>query len=120
VVEPVDPASNQVVDATARSQLARAGYVLTSLPFVLTVALMVLASGYLDPLFANPPAIAGLPMGVVFLFIALVWAVLGVLVVWGARSTARIIGALLVFTLPASMAIILGPAVILIIQNLAS
>jgi hypothetical protein len=109
-----------MVDATVRSPAARAGYViLTSLPFILTVALMVLAPGFLDPLFANPPAIAGLPMGVVILFIALAWALFGILVAWGARSNARVIGALLVFTLPAAMVIFLGPALILILQNQA-
>jgi hypothetical protein len=119
VVEPVDPASNQVVGATWRSPLARAGYVLTSFPFVLIVVLMVVAPGFMDPLLANPPAIAGLPAGVVLLFLALVWAVLGILVARRARSTAGIALALVVFTLPASMAIMLGPAAILIIQNLA-
>jgi hypothetical protein len=111
--------ATQMVDATVRSPMARVGFALTSFPFILLVALAVLAPGYLDPLFANPPAIAGLPLGVAWLFVAIVWAVLGILVARGVRSSARIIGALLVFTLPASMAIILGPAAILIVQNVA-
>jgi hypothetical protein len=56
VAEPMDPVPNQTVDATARSSMARAGYVLTSLPFVLAVALIVLAPRFLDPLFASPPS----------------------------------------------------------------
>jgi hypothetical protein len=118
--EPMDPVSDQTVDATARSSITRAGYVLTSLPFVLAVALNVLAPGFLDPLFASPPSIAGLPAGVVFLFLTIVWAVLGILVARKARSEARIALALVVFTLPAMFAILVGPALILIIQNLAA
>jgi hypothetical protein len=120
VPRPVDPASVPLVDATAHPAEVRAGYVLTSLPFVLMVVLMVGAPGYLDPLFSNPPDIVGLPAGVVFLFFALVWAVFGILVVRGARSNARILLAFVVFALPASIAIFLGPALILIVQNLAT
>jgi hypothetical protein len=108
-----------MVDATGRSHQAMVGYAVTSLPIILIVVLMVAAPGFIDPLFANPPAIAGLPAGVVFLFVSLVWAVLGILVARGARSITRVALAVAVFTMPACMAIILGPAVILIIQNLA-
>jgi CHASE2 domain-containing sensor protein len=80
---------------------------------------MVVAPGFMDPLFANPPAIAGLPAGVVFLFLALVWAVLGIVVARRARSTLGIAFTLVVFTLPALFAILVGPALILIVQNLA-
>jgi hypothetical protein len=119
VPNPVDPASIRLADAAERSPGARAGYALTSVPIILTVVAMVVAPGFMDPLFANPPAIGGLPAGVALLFIFLVWAVMGILVVRGARSNARVLLALAVFTLPASIAIILGPALILIIQNLA-
>lgn len=119
VANPDDPAPFRSVATTGRSAEARIGLALTSLPFILIVVLMFLAPGFLDPLFASPPAILGLPAGVVFLFIALAWAVLGILVGRSARSNARILLAMVVFALPASMAIFLGPAAILIIQNLA-
>jgi uncharacterized membrane protein len=109
-----------MADATGRSQQAMAGYVLTSMPFILIIVLAVVAPGFMDPLFAGRPAILGLPAGVVFLVLTIVWAVLGILVARKARSEAWIALAVVVFTLPALMAIMIGPALILIVQNLAS
>ena len=43
------------------------GYVVGFLPIALAGFLFVAAPGFMDPMFANPPAVLGLPAGVVIL-----------------------------------------------------
>jgi hypothetical protein len=71
------------------------------------------------PLFAHPPEILGIPIGVVADGLALLWMAIGVTGIWEARSPAREVLYHLAFTVPATLAILISPAVILIMQNLA-
>jgi hypothetical protein len=98
--------------------LQRFGYVIASLPFVLIVVAQVLAPGFLEPIFANPPDIVGLPAGIVMLFIAAIWASLAFVVIRANPSGLGIAVGLLVFTVPAILAILYLPATILIVLNL--
>ena len=50
-------------------------------PLWFVIGSRVLAPGFLDPLFLNPPGVLGLPLGVVLQGIALAWMSLGVLIV---------------------------------------
>src|SRR4029077_12772579 len=43
------------------------GYLVTSAPIIMFVFLRVAAPDFFDPLFTNPPAIAGLPLGIVMM-----------------------------------------------------
>ncbi len=43
------------------------GYVVAGLPISLAGFLFVVAPGFMDPMFANPPRILGLPAGVIIL-----------------------------------------------------
>jgi tight adherence protein B len=53
---------------TLTAQQRLSGYVVGFLPIALAGFLFVAAPGFMDPMFANPPSIAGLPAGVIILF----------------------------------------------------
>jgi tight adherence protein B len=55
---------------TLTSQQRLSGYVVAALPIGLIAFLFVLSPSFLDPMFKKPPAIAGLPAGIVILAIA--------------------------------------------------
>jgi tight adherence protein B len=52
---------------TLTAQQRLSGYVVGYLPIGLAGFLFIAAPGFMDPMFANPPAIAGLPAGVIIL-----------------------------------------------------
>jgi len=52
---------------TLTAQQRLSGYVVGFLPIGLAGFLFIAAPGFMDPMFANPPAIAGLPAGVIIL-----------------------------------------------------
>ena len=87
-------------------------------PFAILLALLV-GTTFFDPMFAKPPDLLGMPLGVVVGLLTIVWAALGALVVWKARSPSVAALGLLVFTAVAIFAIVFGPALILIAQNLS-
>lgn len=82
--------------------------------------LVLAAPGSVDPLFSNPPAILGLPAGVVLALGALVWMLVGVVLIRQASTFIAVTIALVAFTAPAGFALILIPAAILAIQGLAA
>ena len=100
--------------------LQRFGYVIASIPFVLIVVAQIVAPGFLEPIFANPPEILGLPAGIVMLFLTVIWASLAFVVIRAMPSRSGIALGLLVFTVPAIIAIVYIPATILIVLNLNS
>ncbi len=55
----------EIKTLTAQQRLS--GYVVGMLPIGLAGFLFIAAPGFMDPMFANPPAVAGLPAGVVIL-----------------------------------------------------
>jgi hypothetical protein len=104
--------------SSGATRLRRFGYAIASLPFVLTAILLIVAPGFMEPIFANPPEILGLPAGVVALFVVAIWASLAFAVIRAYPSPWFIALSLLAFTVPAIFAIVFLPATILIIQNL--
>jgi tight adherence protein B len=52
---------------TLTAQQRLSGYVVGFLPIGLAGFLFIAAPGFMDPMFANPPEIAGLPAGVIIL-----------------------------------------------------
>ena len=89
------------------------------LPVFLFVLLLIISPSFMRPLLLNPPSMAGLPLGVVLEAAGLVWAALGAIVVATTGSKAVRLFASVVFTLPAMFAVILAPAIVLILSNLA-
>lgn len=73
----------------------------------------------MSPTFFGPkPELFGIPQNLVFTVGAMSWSFIGVAITWGARSWLADVLALLVFTVPAIVLMIIGPAVVLILQNL--
>ena len=92
---------------------------LSLLPFVEALLLTIFARTYFGPLVATPPDILGIPFGLVLEVVILAWAALGARVIWTTKSMAMATIALLTTTAPAVPALLLLPAIILIVQNLA-
>jgi hypothetical protein len=118
VPRPVGPPGVGMEEPPARSS-ALPRILFGLLPVGLQLAIAIAAPGFSDPVFDNPPGIAGLPAGVVLLALAMVWTAIGAVVLLKPRSTAGVIGALVIFVAPASLIVLFGPALILIVQNLA-
>lgn len=76
------------------------------------------APRFFEPLGGEYPNILGLNLGVIVTALALFWMLIGLYVLWNA--TTRWVEALVytVFTIPATMAVLLTPALVLIMQNL--
>jgi hypothetical protein len=72
---------------------------------------------FFQPMFSDSSGPLGLPLGVLIDAFVLFWMSIGVYVLWGARS--RLVAGLVyvAFTIPATISIIFGPAIVLILQN---
>jgi hypothetical protein len=98
----------------------RQALVITFAPFA---ALLVVGLGrwqYFDPMSLEPPqGFLGIPYGLLVVAAAFAWGALGGLYVAKTRTLHALLLAVVIFTIPACILIIFGPAVILILQNLA-
>ena len=70
------------------------------------------------PMVSEPPSIVGIPVVIVVGALAVGWMLIGLGLVWNVRSVLTDMLALLLFTIPATLVVVLGPAMILILQNL--
>lgn len=93
--------------------------VLGLLPLWLFIFFRVAAPGFMEPAFSNPPSVMGLPAGFVPLAIAFVLTGLGVLGLRRVSTTTAAGLVFLAFTIPAVLAIVLTPAMVLVLQNAA-
>ena len=118
VAKRVDPGSVALVVSPERTGPMRLGYAIASLPFIEILFAAIFAPGFLEPAFANPPEIVGLPAGIVVLFLVAVWASLAFVVIRAFRSGLGVAFAFLVFTFPSIVAILFIPSAILIVLNL--
>ena len=66
---------------TLTAQQRLSGYVVGFLPIALAAFLFVAAPGFMDPMFANPPSVAGLPAGVIILFFGGVMMFIGFMLI---------------------------------------
>ena len=73
---------------------------------------------YFEPFGVRRPELFGVPLDFIVMVFAVAWGAIGGYVVATRRSPWVLPLVLVVFTLPACLAIILGPAIILILQNL--
>ena len=85
---------------------------------VMALISIVAAPSFGGPMFSEPPTtLFGVPDGLVLTVFAVLWGAIGGYVVATSRRPWVLPVALLVFTFPAIVAIVLGPAIILILQN---
>ena len=118
VLQPVEPTN--VPAPAARSPLLRAVEIVASVPVIVWAAVWVVAPGFMEPVFLNPPAILGLPAGVFPVAFAGGMAVFGWLVAHRARTLGVALGTLVFLTIPALVLLLLAPALILVIVNVAA
>jgi len=122
MTDDVSPAAEPRQPAPARiAWRADGAWRLISLtPFGLALVLAIFARTYFGSGLGKPPDILGIQLGVAVDALALGWAALGARVIWTTRSMAMATIALLTTTAPAIVFLVLGPAIILILQNLSS
>jgi hypothetical protein len=116
VPQPTEPAAIHLALPRRTGWLVRG---ITALPLVVWTVLSLVAPGFTDPVYDNPPGVLGLPAGILLLLAGLAWGLLGMLIVWRTTSSVVTVAALVLFTVPATIAIVLGPAWVLVIQQLA-
>ncbi len=105
-------------DPPPRAYDNRYGYLIACLPYIVLVTLVVVAPTCLDPIYANPPSLFGLPAGIVILALGIAWGAMAFVVIWATSSRVGVFAAQLLFTMPALFAIILAAPVVLIIDRL--
>ena len=64
---------------TAQQRLS--GYVVAGLPIFLVIILSIIAPKFMEPMFFNPPAIFGLPLGVILLAVGAVMMLMGFMII---------------------------------------
>jgi len=114
---PPRPASAPRFAPLAYQRLIR---VATLMPLWLFLILFVAGSfsTVSSPMFSESAAILGIPLRILIGASAVGWMLIGVGLAWGARSLSTVLLALVLFTAPATLCLILGPGIILILQNL--
>lgn len=117
VPRPIGPPGVELDEPHTRSS-ALSRVLVGLVPVWLQLVIAIASPKFSASVFDNPPGIAGLPAGVLLLALAMVWTLIGAVVLHKRRSTAGVIGALLVFVAPATLVVLFGPALVLIIQNL--
>lgn len=81
--------------------------------------LTAVASNDFVVVFARPPDVAGLPLGLVLETIAVLWTLGGLAIVWRARSPIAESLALILFTIPATVMVGITPTAIEVLRSLA-
>jgi hypothetical protein len=90
------------------------------LPLWVLIFFSFAAPGFMDPMYANPPSIAGLPAGVVLIAVALFLTIVGVEITRRVESEIALAFVWLLVTVPATALILFGPAAILVVLNLGT
>jgi hypothetical protein len=90
------------------------------LPLWILLTWAIVSPRSLDSLAANPPAIAGLPAGLLFIGIALTVMGIGFVAIRKASSMRAILLAFVGLTIPSTAVVAMSPAIILLIQVLAT
>ena len=80
--------------------------------------LFVAAPHYMDPMFHKAPTVFGLRIGVVVVSLSAGWFAVGVTLIAMASSRVTRLLAFLFFIIPAIVAVVLGPGMVLILENL--
>jgi hypothetical protein len=86
-------------------------------PLWVLLIVSVASRTYFDAMFAKPPDMLGIPVAAVIDAIAIAWMLIGLVLIWDTRSQLMQSLVLAVFTIPATLLIVLAPAVLVILQN---
>jgi hypothetical protein len=86
-------------------------------PLWLLIYVSIAAPTYFEPLAGEYPDILGVNLGVIVDAIAVAWMLIGVGLLWGARSVRTEAIVFTVFTMPATALVAFSPAIVLILLN---
>ena len=112
----VSPQSTQPPARSRRESWPSRFFAFTPL-WILIIA-SVASPTFLGPMTSKPPDILGLPLGVVVEGLAMLWMLIGVAMIWDARSRLAESLGFILFTIPATLVVVFTPAVVLITLNL--
>lgn len=112
------PAEGSLAVTVAPPRRSRGRLVAGLTPLIVFVFLSAIAPGFLAPIYDSSVSVVGLPAGTLVIAAAMAWMGLGLLALRAWRSPGGATAALLLFTLPATVLVILGPAVVLIVHTL--
>ena len=108
-----------LVQVRPRSPTRITRLLLALLPVWVFLARAVVVPDASEPIFANPPAMLGLPVGLVLLAFSFVLMAVGVVVTAKATSRKSAIYAIAFLTAPSTALLVLAPAIILLIVSLS-
>ena len=106
------------IASTAPRRTAPLGAFLAGVPLVVAAWGLVAAPTFFRPMGYRQPELFGIPLEFAITVFAIAWGAIGGYIVGTSRSRWALPYVLMFFTLPACLAIILGPAIVLILQNL--
>lgn len=118
VPEPIPAGASSSVVSVRPASRSGGRVLLGLLPLWVLIIVTLVAPGFMDPLFANPPSVAGLPAGVFIIAVAMTLMLAGVLLLRRSESDLTTVVAFLFFTIPALALIFIGPALILALTYL--
>ena len=106
-------------DAASRSRSRWPTRIAAFTPLWVLIVASMASPTFAKPMFAGPLEWLGIPLGLVMDAMALLWMLIGVVLIWDTRS--RLVEGLVLFwfTIPATILIVFSPALILIMQNLS-
>ncbi len=119
VPQPVDLPSGHPADSRPAGLGQGPRMLLGLLPVWLLMFLAIGAPGFMDPAFANPPSVVGLPVGVIALAMALGVTAAGVVLLRSASSMAAATAVFLLLVVPATLVVLMTPALILVLINVS-
>ncbi len=99
------------------SHRSRSRLMLGLMPIWLLLFLSIATPGFMDPLFANPPELVGLPLGIFVIVGSVALTVMGLMLLRRTESDLVVVITFLLFTIPAALLLVLGPAAILLVIN---
>jgi hypothetical protein len=113
------PNPQPMQEAPSKSRSRWATRITAFTPLWVLIVASVASRTFSEPMFSRPPDWLGIPLGVVMDAIAMVWMLIGAVLIWDARL--RLVEALVLFwfTIPATLVVVFSAALILIMQNLA-
>jgi hypothetical protein len=120
VTEPAKSAQTPSWVAPPESSGPNRVYLVGFLPLVFFIYLSLAAPAFMAPLYDGSVTIGGIPLGPIILVLAALLMLAGVLVMRAYPTAVGVVVGLVVFTLPSLFVVILGPAMMLITQDLGT
>lgn len=117
VPRPIDADAIAGLDEPPRGALGRTGYALALLPLWAWIFLNLFAMGFMEPVFANPPSVVGIPLGAILIVVAWLVMALGLVAMRRTRSAAGRMAAFALLTIPALILTVLAPVIVLAVVN---